>query len=356
MASDLLNALRNRTVLVTGHSGFIGSWLCALLSHLEVVTIGFSSSEDPVSAYRATWLEGLGVAAITGDVRDRAAVDATVQAVAPDVIIHLAAQPLLFEGYRAPHRTFDININGSMNVLDVAVRSRTPAVVHVTSDKCYSQAAALAGPLKEGAELGGEGPYPASKMISEILFREFSMLAGPGRPHMSSVRLGNVIGGGDGADRLVPNSLRAFRAGTPFSVRDPLAIRPFQHVLDVAHGLARLAGALLSERVPSGLPLNFAPPYMGVTVGEIVSALAEAWGPGACVGDEQAATELEEQQVLRLDGSHAAALLAWQHRLDCAEGAAWAVEWTREVDQGTAPADAMLAQIARHQLLSDQLR
>ena len=257
----------DKTVFVTGHTGFIGSWLCTLLRDLGATVVGYSLSDDASTASRVVWLKSLGVTSVEGDVRDFERLLASVEEAEPDVVVHLAAQPIVFLGFSAPHLTFDVNINGSLNVLEVARRTGVAALVHVTSDKCYSVAAALGEALMEDSDLGGEGPYSASKTIAEILFREYSNLGGGDPPWMASIRLGNVVGGGDEADRLVPNCLRSFREGRAFAIRDPRAVRPFQHVLDVVHGLALSAEALLERRIPSGIPLNFAPPYSGLTVG-----------------------------------------------------------------------------------------
>jgi CDP-glucose 4,6-dehydratase len=350
------SSLGDKTVFVTGHSGFVGSWLCSLLRQSGANVVGYSLLDNPAAVARSEWLSGMGVTRIGGDVRDFSDLLAAVDRANPDVVVHLAAQPILGRGFSSPHLTFDVNINGSLNVLEVVRRTSVRALVHVTSDKCYAPGAARVGAVTEDGKLGGESPYPASKMIAEILFWEFFKLAGEGAPQMASVRLGNVVGGGDEADRLVPNCLRSFRAGRPFAMRDPNAVRPFQHVLDVVYGLERLASALLDRRVPSGLPLNFAPPHLGATTGELVAALAAAWGPTARVSEECDVTTFPEQQVLRLDGSRAADLLGWQHRLDLSMTASWTVKWSQLVDLGMAPATATAHQTARYLAMSGESR
>lgn len=341
------SVLSGKTAFVTGHTGFVGSWLSVLLCQLGANVTGYSLSEDSATATRAEWLKALGVDGTEGDVRDFAGLRSSVEAASPDVIVHLAAQPLVGRGFSAPHMTFDVNINGSLNVLEAARLGSATALVHVTSDKCYAPSAGGREAVTEASALGGESPYSASKTIAEILFKEFSALTGDAMPRMASVRLGNLVGGGDEADRLVPNCLRAFRAGRPFAVRDPDAVRPFQHVLDAAAGVVRLASALLVERVPSGVALNFAPPHSGRTTGEMVSKLAIAWGPAARVSETRDVAIFPEQQILRLDGSKAADLLAWTHALDLATAAAWTVEWVQSVDGGLAPSAVTAEQAAR---------
>lgn len=343
-----VSPLKDRTVFVTGHSGFVGSWLCTFLHQLGANLVGYSLSDDATTAARASWLKGLGLVATEGDLRDFSDLLAAVVEAQPDVMVHLAAQPILGRGLVAPHLTFDVNINGSLNVLEVAQRTSVPALIHVTSDKCYSPAAVSLGPVTEQGELGGEGPYPASKTIAEILFREFSELANDESSRMATVRLGNVVGGGDEADRLVPNWLRAFQAGRPFAMRDPDAVRPFQHVLDVVCGLERLGSALLERRLPNGLPLNFAPPHSGRTTAELVTQLAMAWGCGASISEVRDVVPFPEQPILRLDGSKASGLLDWDHELDLSMTAAWTVEWVQSIDQGMTAAGATAGQAARY--------
>jgi CDP-glucose 4,6-dehydratase len=339
------------TVFVTGHSGFIGAWLCMILRQAGARVVGFSLSDDPASASRAEWLEELSVPAISADVRDFDALLAALVATRPDVVVHLAAQALVGPGYREPRHTFDVNVNGSLNVLEGVRRTGTPALVHVTSDKCYAPPALAAGAVTEDAPLGGTGPYPASKTIAEILFKEFSDLCqmSSAATWMSSVRLGNVVGGGDEADRLVPNCLRAFEVNQPFAVRDPLALRPWQHVMDVVNGICLLAQALLQRDLPNGLSLNFAPPHCDLTAGGLVADLAAAWGPGARVSRQRSSCSFPEEPVLRLDGSCAAALLEWHHRVETSALADVTVEWVRLVAQGLSPAEAMTAQLRCHQ-------
>ncbi|MFY4722998.1 NAD-dependent epimerase/dehydratase family protein [Streptomyces sp. LaBMicrA B280] len=343
MVGDL-DALRGRTVLVTGHSGFIGSWLCSLLVAFGADVVGYSLSEDPVGAARAQWLTLLGVTDVRGDVRDLDSVLAAARAFEPDVVVHLAAQPLLGRGFTEPHLTFDVNLNGSLSVLETVRLGAVRALVHVTSDKCYAPVGAGAPPLTEVSRLGGAGPYPASKWMAEALFNEFRALV-PADSSIVSVRLGNVIGGGDEADRLVPNALRAFRSGTAFRLRDPAAERPFQHVLDVVWGLARLASCLLLRRIDSGRALNFAPPGMASSAGELVAELAREWGPGALVSDGRDEVDFPEEPVLRLDGGRAARLLRWEHRLDLTSAASWTVAWARMTDSGVPPSDATARQV-----------
>jgi CDP-glucose 4,6-dehydratase len=306
--------------------------------------VGYSLSDDSVSDARAGWLKRQGVLDVRGDVRDLGSLLATVRDYRPDLLVHLAAQPILSRGFTEPHLTFDVNINGSLSVLETVRVGAVPALIHVTSDKCYAPTGANALPITESSPLGGSGPYPASKSMAETLFNEFSRLM-PADAAVASVRLGNVIGGGDEADRLVPNALRSFKSGQRFSMRDPAAKRPFQHVLDVVFGMSKLAAGILSRQVMSGIALNFAPPATGCSVGEVVAELARAWGPEALVGEAPEPADFPEQQIIQLDGSMAARLLGWEHHLNLSDAASWTVTWAKIADAELSPADATHRQV-----------
>ncbi|WP_062461238.1 NAD-dependent epimerase/dehydratase family protein [Demequina soli] len=337
-------------MFITGHSGFIGAWLSTVLKHLGADVIGYSTHDDPSAAERAVWLSEVCTDQIEGDVRDKDALLGAIAAAKPDIVFHLAAQALLCTGFDEPHLTFDVNLRGSLNVLEAARLGLTPAIVHVTSDKCYVPMKAGGGMLTESSPLGGHSPYPASKTIAEMLFAEYAELPRiDGAPHrMGSVRLGNVIGGGDDADRLVPNCIRAFQADHVFAVRDPLAVRPFQHVLDVVDGFVRLGERLMTSQGEVVDALNFAPPTSGHTAGEMVFELARAWGDEALISPECDACAFPEDKLLWLDGSKAAALLDWHHAFDLRRSAERIVEYVRAVDAGITPAEATRIQAAAY--------
>ncbi|WP_082098994.1 NAD-dependent epimerase/dehydratase family protein [Demequina iriomotensis] len=341
-----------RTVFITGHSGFIGAWLATVLDHLGATVVGYSVDDDPSSATRAAWLADEGVQRITGDVRDRGRLFAALELTRPDIVFHLAAQAILCRGFDDPHLTFDVNLNGSLNMLEAERIGLVPALVHVTSDKCYVPMAADGGMLTEDSPIGGRSPYSASKSMAENMFREFMDLPRlGGAPHRSaSVRLGNVIGGGDDADRLVPNCVRFFQQERVFAVRDPLAVRPFQHVLDVVDGFVRLGARLLAAQEETVHALNFAPPTAGHTAGEMVFELARAWGDEALISPERDVCGFLEDKLLWLDGSRAAELLDWHHAFDLRRSAERIVDWVRSVDAGATAAVTTRRQVAEYYL------
>ena len=235
-----------RRVLVTGHTGFKGSWLALWLESLGARVTGFSRSVPSSPSLYELARVGEGVERVEGDVRDERAVAAAVRACDPEVVLHLAAQPIVRRSYRKPAETFAANVTGTVNVLD-ALRSEAGslrAVVVVTSDKCYDNRGLERG-YREDEPLGGADPYSASKACQELVAhayrRSFEM-------PVATARAGNVIGGGDFAeDRLVPDVLRAALAGDPVVVRNPAATRPWQHVLEPLSGYLMLA-----ERVAGG--------------------------------------------------------------------------------------------------------
>ena len=257
MADPRLAAWRGRRVLVTGHSGFVGSWVATMLLRLGADVVGYAASADQQTTCRAHWLAALGATTVAGDVRDfdalRAAMAGGYQAV-----IHLAGQPLVSAGYAEPRRTLETNILGSVNVLEAARLCQPAVLVHVTSDKCYRNQG-WPWPYREADGLGGGCPYSVSKAAAELVFEGYAALfreAG-GLPRSASVRFGNVIGGGDlAAHRLVPDCLAALAQERPVRLRHAAAVRPWQHVLDVARGLLLLADALADGAVAGGEVVN----------------------------------------------------------------------------------------------------
>jgi len=345
MADSRLTRWRGRQVLITGHSGFVGAWVATMLRQLGATVTGYAISADEQTRERSRWLASLGVRGTAGDVRDFAAVRDALAA-GYDTVLHLAGQPLVAVGWAEPRTTFETNVLGTVNVLEAARHHPPAALVCVTSDKCYRNRG-TGEPYREGDELGGGCPYSVSKAAAELVAEGYwgVFRQAGGAPRTASVRLGNVIGGGDlAARRLVPDCLAALAGGRPVQLRDPAAVRPFQHVLDVAHGLLLLAGALAEGGIAGGEAFNFGPPGTGVTARELATTLAAAWGGGRVTGQPGAGPA--EDQTLRLDGSRAAVALSWRHRLDAAAAADWIVRWHRAVAGGVSPGQATAAQVA----------
>jgi len=269
---------KNKRVLVTGHSGFKGAWLCLLLSTFGARVTGFARNCMPRPTLFDTLALSKDILAIEGDVRDAEKVARTIREFQPDVVFHLAAQALVLESIRAPQETFDINVNGTVNIID-AVRDydRPIGLVLVTSDKVYKNTGALRL-FTEDDELGGKDPYSASKACAELAIASMRDTYFPiqdyGKTHrvvLASVRAGNVIGGGDRAEnRVVPDIFRAVQTGKPIVLRRPDATRPWQHVFGALQGYLLLAQHLYGNAGFSGA-WNFGPePDHIIPVGELV--------------------------------------------------------------------------------------
>jgi CDP-glucose 4,6-dehydratase len=343
--SSLSDRWRGRNIFVTGHSGFVGSWLSVILSRLGANVVGFASSDDATTARRNSWLQEIGVRSVIADVRDREAVSEALADSSADTVVHLAAQPLVKAGYRAPADTMEINILGSVNVLEAARIHMPAALIHVTSDKCYRNKG-WPWAYREIDEIGGGCPYSASKVAAEVVFEAYASLLSLEERGVraASVRFGNVIGGGDYADRVVPNAVRAFRGVESLKLRnDGRAVRPWQHVLDVTAGVLRLGDCLVSNVALHAERLNFAPPSSGDTVYALVRALASEWDQELIY--ENLEDGLPEDEVVRLDGRHASELLGWDHRFDLLDSARLIREWEMLVATGTSPLDATVGQV-----------
>jgi CDP-glucose 4,6-dehydratase len=347
--NDAASGWPGRQVLVTGYSGFVGSWLTSALLQLGARVTGFALNEDEHCLARAHRLAERGVVATTGDIREFDEVNSVMASQPFDTVFHLAAKSLVRVGLVQPRVTLMTNIGGSINVLEAARQCHPSVLIHITSDKCYRNRG-WAIPYREVDELGGGDPYSVSKAAAELVFEAYAGLAqvSGGASRTASVRFGNVIGGGDHADRLVPNALAAWEAGTPVIIYQPQAVRPWQHVLDVVHGLLLLAEELTAGTVASGECFNFAPPGGGASVAVLVQELADAWeraGEAAPPVVSKPGRRFTEDVLLRLDGWKAATTLNWTHRLDLPAAAELVLAWHRLVRTGRTPADATAAQV-----------
>ena len=329
-----------RRVLVTGHTGFKGSWLSLWLQELgaDVVGFGLEPPTEP-SLWRAARV-GDGMTEVRGDVRDRDAVAACVAEAKPDLAFHLAAQPLVRRSFEDPVGTYDTNVMGTANVLDAGVR----AVVVVTSDKCYAPRADGA-PCREGDALGGADPYSSSKACAELVAAAWRESSGAA---IATVRAGTVIGGGDWAeDRLVPDAMRAATGGGELVVRNPGAVRPWQHVLNPIAGYLTLAERLWDDPAAAGA-WNFGPEGADeLPVSAIADRVCELWGAGLRWRAE-ADGGPPETPVLRLDSSKARHELGWSPAWRVDTGLRATVDWYRAVHDGVG-ADAVCSrQIAAY--------
>jgi CDP-glucose 4,6-dehydratase len=343
---------RERRVLLTGHTGFKGAWLSLWLQSLGARVTGFANGvPTQPSLYELAKVEE-GMEGIVGDVRDPEAVAAAVAAANPEVVIHMAAQSLVRRSFAEPRQTYEINVMGTVNVLD-AVRmhgSDVRAVVNVTSDKCYENREWEWG-YREDEPMGGFDPYSSSKGCSELVTEAFrrSFFSDPAGPRLASARAGNVIGGGDwGAERLVPDIMRAAVAGEHVRVRNPNSIRPWQHVLNPLSGYLVLAQALWEEpELAEGW--NFGPTDEDARpVGWIVQRIAARW-PEDLRSIEDDSPHPHEARYLKLDSSKARARLGWRQGLDLEGTLVSIVDWYSELRSGADMRAVTLGQIEAFQ-------
>jgi CDP-glucose 4,6-dehydratase len=333
------SALKGRSVLVTGHTGFKGSWLTLWLERLGARVAGYAL-DLPTSPnhFEASHIADVLTDDVRGDIRDAELVAKVVQQCTPDVILHLAAQPIVRESLRSARETFDVNIMGTATLLDAVFTSGRPcAVVVVTSDKCYRNDGQVWG-FREIDPLGGHDPYSASKAGAELVvdsyrssFFPVDRIADHG-VRLASVRAGNVIGGGDWAvDRIVPDAVRALSAGEDLIVRNPASTRPWQHVLEPLSGYLTVAARLLGDTRASDLAgaWNFGPlANEEASVAELATTLVSGWGSGRWV-PAQAAGQDVEAKTLRLSIDKAVARLGWVPRWGFDETVSRTVQWYR---------------------------
>jgi len=335
-----------RRVLVTGHSGFKGAWLSLWLQGLGAEVVGLSRGVPTQPALSTLVGLGDGMTTVEADLLDRAAVAAAVAEHRPEVVFHLAAQPIVRASFEDPVGTFATNLLGTVHVLDaVRLAGDARVVVAVTTDKVYANREWAWG-YREDDTLGGHDPYAASKAAAELATASYraSFLEGAGT-RVATVRSGNVIGGGDwAADRLVPDLLRGALSGEPVGIRDPRAIRPWQHVLNPLDGYLRLAERLWDEPALARA-FNFGPdPADARTVGWIADRLAELWGPGLTWRSDHG-EHVHETRALRLDSSLAEAELGWRPTWGLDEALRRIVAFARAEQEGGDLREVALEQI-----------
>ena len=334
---DYLNGFfRGKRVLVTGHTGFKGSWLSIWLHKLgaEVVGVGL----EPYTEKDNFVLSGIGkkiIADIRADIRDGEIIKDIFAAYRPEIVFHLAAQPLVRLSYEMPVETYHINVMGTINVMEAirAIDSVRVAVM-ITTDKCYENKERLIG-YKEDDPFGGYDPYSSSKGACEIAIqswrRSFFNPNDYGNKHhvsLASARAGNVIGGGDWAkDRIIPDCIRALEAGKLIEIRSPKAVRPWEHVLEPLSGYMLLAQKMCEHPTEYCEGWNFGPEQENVsTVWEVANMLVENFGYGD-LKDMRDSNALHEANLLMLNIDKAKARLGWKPRLDVMQAVAYTVDW-----------------------------
>ena len=356
-----------KTVLVTGHTGFKGSWLSLWLQALGANVVGFSL-EPPTDPNMFTLTgAGQGMVDERGDVRDAAALQSLLATHQPQVIFHLAAQPLVIPGYQDPLNTFTTNTTGTINLLDAVRHSALStqhsalnpqpsalAVVCITTDKVYENQEMPWG-YRENDRLGGADPYSASKAMAELAIAAYRQSYFPPEKYdqhhvaVASTRAGNVIGGGDFAPyRLVPDCMKALLADESLGLRNPNAVRPWQHVLEPIAGYLWVGARLLTEGPRFAEPWNFGPQERrGVSTRQIVEKAIELWGSGAWTHLEPEVV-WKESHLLTMNWDKAARLLGWQPLYTWDRALAETVAWFKAYQRGDDMAQVTIEQIKRY--------
>ncbi|KNX76797.1 CDP-glucose 4,6-dehydratase [Pseudomonas sp. 250J] len=340
-----------RRVFLTGHSGFKGGWLGLWLSQLGAEVYGYSLAPDTQPALHQNARLNECMAGEFADIRDAGHLVRSLQAFRPEVVLHLAAQPLVRESYRTPADTYATNVTGTLNLLEAVRQCDTVrAVLVVTSDKCYENREWF-WPYREQDALGGHDPYSSSKACVELLCASWrdSFLRERGVA-LATARAGNVIGGGDwSADRLLPDILRAWDADETLTLRYPGAVRPWQHVLDPLHGYLLLAQALVERGQAVAQAWNFGPDSQGTaTVGEVVQAMAGLW-PGEARWTVESLGQPHEAGLLTLDSSRARQLLGWRPRWGLPQALQRTLDWHRAWRDGQDMQQYSRVQIAAYE-------
>ena len=332
MKSILSDFYHGKKVLITGNTGFKGSWLSIWLHELGAEVMGYSNGlpSDPCN-FTLSCLETR-IQHITGDVRNFDYLKEIIDRFQPDVVFHLAAQAIVRQSYEIPKETLDTNVMGTVNVLE-AVRQcpSVQSMVIVTSDKCYENREHVWG-YRENDPMGGDDPYSSSKGAAELIFRSYlkSFFSRNGTIGAVTARAGNVIGGGDWArDRIVSDTVRALAAGKPIEIRSPKAIRPWQHVLEPLSGYLVLGARIARDPKRYSGSWNFGPAdSSAMSVGDLVTAIIDAWGSGEWKDvSESNDPNLHEAGWLRLSCDKAHALLPWNAVLSFEENIYMTVKW-----------------------------
>jgi CDP-glucose 4,6-dehydratase len=350
---------RGRKVLITGHTGFKGSWLSLWLESLGATVTGYALNPPTQPSLFEQANLASSVRSICADIRDFPRLKAAIAECRADVLIHMAAQSVVRRGYEDPIETYSSNVMGTVHVLEALRQLRQPCVVvNVTSDKCYSNREWVWG-YREDEAMGGRDPYSNSKGCAELVtsaYRDSFFPPASLDRHgiaVASARAGNAIGGGDWtSDQLIPDLMRAFLADHPCLIRNPSAIRPWQFVLEPLRGYLMLAERLAEDAARFAGGWNFGPPGADAKpVSWIADELAQSWGNGAS-WKRDAAVHPPEAHFLKLDASKASTYLDWHPLLPLHQALGWIVEWYRAFQRGANLKVLARTQIERYEALS----
>ena len=330
------NTYQGKRVLVTGHSGFKGGWLTLWLQELGAKVCGYSLPPNTTPCLFEAVQIAHGITSVFGDLADTAKLEKTFQDFQPEIVFHLAAQPLVRLSYSEPVQTYQTNVLGTLNVLEAARKCNSvKAFVNVTTDKCYENKERNEG-YKEDEPMGGYDMYSSSKGCVEILSSSYrrSFLQEPGTYALATARAGNVIGGGDWAlDRLIPDCVRSIEAGQEIEIRNPHATRPWQHVLEPLSGYLLLGHLLYTQGKKFAEGFNFGPREDSVlTVAEVTKQVIQNYGKGSVKVHKK--DNLHEANLLMLNIEKAHQVLGWTPTYTAQEAIAKTAVWYQRFYQG----------------------
>jgi CDP-glucose 4,6-dehydratase len=343
-----------KRVLLTGHTGFKGSWLALWLHALGADTTGFSLEPPTQPSLFELANVANSLTSIVGDVRDFELLKRVIAAKTPEIVIHLAAQSVVRDSYNNPIETYSTNVMGTVNLLEAIRQLHLPCVVvNITSDKCYENKDWPWG-YRENEPVGGHDPYSSSKACSELVTSAFrkSYFCDSSHVAVATGRAGNVIGGGDWTrDQLIPDIMRAFLSEKPVRIRSPHAVRPWQFVLEPLWGYLLLAEQLSKHGKDFAESWNFGPSEEDAQpVSEIVQGISRLWGDKACWEIDEG-IHPPEAKTLRLDISKTRARLGWSPKMRLPVALKWVVEWYKAYQEEEDLRDLTLAQIAWYEAL-----
>lgn len=348
------NVFKNRAILVTGHTGFKGSWLCIWLKKLGANVVGYAL--EPYTQrdnFVSAGLKGK-IAHIIGDIRDWPHLSRVFEEHQPQIVFHLAAQAIVRESYASPKETYDTNVGGTVNVLECCrLTDSVKTIINVTSDKCYENKESIWG-YRENDPMGGYDPYSSSKGCSELVTSSYrnsyfnSNGSGRHKKSLSSVRAGNVIGGGDWQKaRIIPDCIKTLENNKAVEIRNPHAVRPWQHVLEPLGGYLLLASKMHEERGRFCGAWNFGPDENSVVpVSRIADMVTFYWGGGSWI-DVSAKNEPHEAKLLSLDITKAKSCLDWHPVWNIEKAIEATVDWYKNCRQADAY-DLCLSQIEEY--------
>ena len=349
--NELLNFYKGKKVFLTGHTGFKGTWLSRILILAGAEVTGYSLEPPTNPSIFEQTKTASQMKSIIGDIRDGAKLKAAMNEAKPDIVLHLAAQPIVRTSYKDPVGTYETNVMGTVNVLE-AVRT-TPSVksfVNITTDKVYKNKEWFWG-YREDEELCGFDPYSNSKSCSELVTYSYkkSFFAENDSPAISTARSGNVIGGGDYAtDRIIPDCIRAVEEGKEIILRNPNSTRPYQHVLECLRGYLTLAKAQYEDKSFTG-SYNFGPDDEScVTTGELATLFCDIWGNGAAWKNVSEANAPHEANFLKLQCEKAKNILGWYPQWGIKQAIEKIVEWEKAVQSGITAAEITDNQIKEY--------